>query len=92
LWRKNNREKREISRIKYRFGLDTDEALYWYKKAEKVCDACGEKDEFRRLNIDHDHETGKVRGVLCHGCNIVLGLAKDNSRRLRKLAEYLDAS
>jgi hypothetical protein len=39
---------------------------------------------------DHDHKTGRVRGILCSGCNTALGHAKDDPLRLRLLAEYLE--
>ena len=41
--------------------------------------------------VDHDHETGAVRGLLCNGCNIVLGHAYDNPEVLKNLANYLNA-
>jgi len=40
-------------------------------------------------NIDHDHITGKVRGLLCRSCNIALGAVRDNPDRLRALIDYL---
>ena len=39
--------------------------------------------------VDHDHETGDVRGVLCNPCNIILGKAKDNPDILKNAANYL---
>lgn len=44
------------------------------------------------IKIDHCHETGKVRGLLCHACNITLGWAKDDPRRLRRLAHYVQST
>lgn len=41
------------------------------------------------LVVDHNHETGKVRGLLCHNCNRALGLFKDNPSVLQKTFEYL---
>ena len=43
-----------------------------------------------RSHIDHDHETGIVRGVLCQPCNQALGLCKEDRGRLLGLVEYLD--
>lgn len=44
--------------------------------------------ETRRLNIDHDHQTGKVRGMLCASCNTALGHMKEDVARIRGLATY----
>lgn len=39
--------------------------------------------------VDHDHETGVARGVLCHSCNVGLGFFRDSAVNLRRAAEYL---
>jgi len=51
-------------------------------------DVAGKKTMF---HVDHDHTTGKIRGLLCHNCNVALGLMKDSPYLLRKAAEYLDS-
>jgi hypothetical protein len=57
------------------------------------CAGCGvEQYELERMFVvDHNHATGMTRGLLCYGCNQVLGLVGDNSNTLRSLADYLDA-
>ena len=48
----------------------------------------GRKDD-QHLIVDHDHETGDVRGLVCHHCNIMLGGAKDNISTLQNAITYL---
>lgn len=46
--------------------------------------------EGKNWHIDHCHETGKVRGILCHPCNTALGIAKESTSRLLGLVKYLE--
>lgn len=45
----------------------------------------------RRLSVDHDHATGKVRGLLCRPCNDILGHARDDWRYFARAWSYLSA-
>ena len=55
-----------------------------------VCAICGSPpSDKKRLSVDHCHATGKVRGLLCHNCNIAIGLLKDDPNRFIKASEYL---
>ena len=62
-------------------------------RARGRCDICGGDQpggRFGNWHIDHDHETGEVRGVLCAPCNTSLGLLGDDPARIRRAAEYLE--
>jgi hypothetical protein len=54
------------------------------------CEVCGGPPTKNGFVFDHCHQHGHFRGWLCHNCNVILGLAKDNTDRLRKLIAYLD--
>jgi len=55
-----------------------------------VCLICGRSPGNIRFAVDHNHETGEVRGILCSSCNTALGFMKDNPDLLRRAADYLD--
>ena len=84
-----------IYALKATLGISREEYLELFRKASYRCEICGGQNEkqprSRSLSVDHDHKTGKVRGILCHACNSGLGYFEDNSPRLRKAAEYLQA-
>jgi hypothetical protein len=42
------------------------------------------------FDIDHDHTTGQIRGLLCEVCNRAIGLLKDDPKRFRRATEYLE--
>ncbi len=46
--------------------------------------------ENAKLDVDHNHDTGKVRGILCRSCNLALGMFKDDKRLVRIALAYLE--
>lgn len=56
-----------------------------------VCAVCGSPDN-RQLSVDHDHETGAVRGLLCRRCNLGMGCFADDPKVLERAIQYLHSS
>lgn len=73
------------------FGITADEYHAMNEKQDGVCAIC-KKLGRRRLGVDHCHATGKVRGLLCHSCNIALGLLKDSIVSAEAVVAYLKAA
>jgi hypothetical protein len=77
-------------RAKYGIGLDGFEKLL--KSQGGVCALCrGQFKSDRDRHVDHCHETGRVRGILCFSCNKGLGLLGDNIEGMRRAINYLAA-
>lgn len=72
---------------RYRMTPEAFDALYQKQKGK--CAIC-EEFKGQSLKIDHDHNTGQVRGLLCNKCNSGLGGLGDNIEGLRKALAYLD--
>ncbi len=80
------------NRIKTRYNLTVEEYDAMVEAQGGVCAICGGVETHpsrKRLSIDHDHKTGKVRGILCYSCNTGLGKFRDSARRLEAAAEYV---
>lgn len=83
---------RSIDRgIQKRYGISLKEYNSMLKDQNDSCYICkAHKDtQKRRLHIDHNHKTGKVRALLCHYCNATIGNAKEDIKRLTNIIGYL---
>ena len=77
--------------IKRLYGISVEEYGRLLESQSFVCAICFESPHGRDLDVDHDHETGQVRGLLCHKCNRALGLLNDNPDRARAAAAYVES-
>jgi hypothetical protein len=78
---------------KYKITLDEYQILY--KKQNGVCAICskttnGRGKENNTLAVDHNHQTGKIRGLLCTNCNTGIGNLRDSVELLTKAIKYLE--
>jgi len=79
-WREKNKDTQKIKdRISYyisKYSLTKEEAIRLVEDRVGECLICKNK---APLVVDHCHTTGKVRGLICHACNSMLGYARDNT-------------
>jgi hypothetical protein len=84
------RRRQDIKRTARRYGLTADDYDALLAAQGGVCAICGgPPSEKRRHHIDHDHETGVVRGLLCSNCNTAMGRFGDDPERLMEALRYL---
>ena len=85
-WRLENREAWDDIQRRTKYGIEPADFKRMKLEQNNLCAVCLED---KALNVDHDHKTGKVRGLLCGDCNTGLGKLKDNSVNLLRAAAYL---
>ena len=72
-WREKNRDKMSRSQrnyfLKKEYGITIDDYDRMFEAQHGCCLICTKEPSDRRLDVDHDHDTGIVRGLLCSDCN-----------------------
>lgn len=96
LWRAANMtpELNRERQLKHRYGISVAEYNRLFEKQGGKCALCnnvnGHMFHRTRLQVDHCHETGRVRGLLCTGCNRGLHILEDGGlKKIRKILKYL---
>lgn len=96
-WYSKNYDKVRESVYRRKYGISYSDALAIWQAQNKLCAICKIRLDFENgvrgkdgVNIDHDHKTGRIRGILCAHCNNMLGCAKDNIDTLRSGITYLE--
>jgi hypothetical protein len=90
-WRDKNKERLWASNIKFAYNISVLEYSKLLVSQNGKCAICGVPSEecTRKFSVDHDHETGQIRGLLCDRCNRGIGFLKDNPTILISAANYL---
>jgi hypothetical protein len=80
------------SALKRMYGITIEQFEEMKESQGGVCanPECDAKLEGRYAHVDHCHETGEIRGILCHYCNLALGNVGDNIHKLEGLVKYLN--
>jgi Recombination endonuclease VII len=100
-WAEKHPERSHLSQrqrnLKHRFGVDLEWYEEQFKKQNYSCAICESKTnkttgtrEFWNFSVDHCHDSGKVRGILCNNCNRALGLLQDSAELLQRAKNYLE--
>lgn len=80
------------SKLKKKFGISVEEYNKMLFDQNGLCKICGCDGNSlgKRLAVDHCHKTGKIRGLLCHHCNLGLGNFSDSAAILTRATQYLE--
>lgn len=103
-WRDTNKQKRKeiwqdyylqdkASKLKKNYGIEYEDYLLMLEDQNFKCLTCNSdfsKMASRKIHLDHNHSTGEIRGILCHNCNIALGLLKEDIAVLKRMILYID--
>lgn len=91
---RENRRHHQKRTMFARYGISPMQYDMLLEKQHDACAIChairADSGRKRRFCIDHDHATGKVRGLLCNRCNRVLGMVSDSRKLLLALDSYLN--
>ena len=82
--------------LKYSYGITWEDYQNILREQNGVCAICGQletatrgKSKIALLSVDHNHITGKIRGLLCHRCNCALGYLNESSKLALNLIKYI---
>lgn len=90
-WDKEHKRQKRNERLRYSFGITVDDYETQLKRQGNRCAICGTVDPggCGEFHVDHSHQTGHLRGLLCMRCNQALGLLNDDPKRTQAATEYL---
>lgn len=76
--------------LKRNYGITLQQRNDMFDQQSGLCAICRDRSVGRRLQVDHDHKTGKVRKLLCPSCNNALGMVDDRPDLLKAMIAYLE--
>lgn len=82
------REKRRDYELRHCYGITQADYERMYAEQEGKCAVCL-KQRKKKMDVDHDHKTKKVRGLVCRSCNLIMGLVHENYDVLLRAGQYL---
>ena len=91
-WKKAHPERVRDTNLRVAYGISLADYNETLKEQDNGCAICGKTsvEEGKRLSVDHDHETGQIRGLLCMHCNLGLGWFMHDLELLGNATAYLE--
>lgn len=92
-WRKRNPEAFHNAHLRRKYGITIEQYRQMLARQGGTCAVCPRTEpggKSKWFHVDHDHATGKVRGLLCLKHNTALGCVNDSVDELKKLVQYLE--
>lgn len=75
------------------YGISIQDYNTIFERQNGKCAICKKESEATgknsRLHVDHDHKTGKTRGLICYKCNIAMGFLAEDEERIYRILDYL---
>lgn len=98
VWNSRSPKRRLEQHLKYKYSFSFENFQVMWEEQKGNCAICSltlpdlliYEDRRRGYAIDHNHDTGEVRGILCLNCNSLLGLSGDNPKVLESAINYLN--
>lgn len=88
-WESRNKNRRKDTCLRRAHGLTLEGYTALFMSQDGLCAICRAAPTKEYFDVDHDHKTGAVRGLLCNGCNQGLGHFRDRPDLLKAAADYL---
>ncbi len=91
-WRKTKKGKdsNRNSLLKKEYGITLQEYVRLFELQNGVCKMCKNPEIKKCLAVDHNHKTGKVRGLLCQQCNCMIGFIENKNLFIKDIQKYLE--
>ena len=87
-YRQENPEKIKNAELKRKYGITLEQCNAMAEEQGNACVICEQQ---KKLVVDHCHNTGIVRGLLCNDCNAAIGLLKETPEYFDNAKQYLEA-
>lgn len=75
--------------LKHKYGMSVEAFEAMRGEQNGLCKICSRINDGKRLFIDHDHDTGRVRGLLCNPCNMAIGALREDPNLFAKALHYI---